>query len=228
MQGEQNWSRQRWSRIVPGEHFEHFQIKSTNSYIFCALVPLDGQLRLSGCPKLESHLWRFHPLQPNHHHFWRLSGLHQRRHDHQGCRNQASNIRVGDVNFKDEYEKTDVHVKVYFADGFKKHDSNIALIATNETIEFNDETVMPIGLPEEDFRIERRAADLAMWNDEGVLEEDVKVRESKKGCDFVDKTDDLQHCANMKTCKGSRASMVHTGRGVLLIGILGKDPSCEN
>ena len=73
MQGEQNWSRQRWSRIVPGEHFEHFQIKSTNSYIFCALVPLDGQLRLSGCPKLESHLWRFHPLQPNHHHFWRLS-----------------------------------------------------------------------------------------------------------------------------------------------------------
>ena len=159
MQGEQNWSRQRWSRIVPGEHFEHFQIKSTNSYIFCALVPLDGQLRLSGCPKLESHLWRFHPLQPNHHHFWRLSGLHQRRHDHQGCRNQASNIRVGDVNFKDEYEKTDVHVKVYFADGFKKHDSNIALIATNETIELNDETVMPIGLPEEDFRIERRAAD---------------------------------------------------------------------
>ena len=60
------------------------------------------------------------------------------------------------------------------------------MIATNETIEFNDETVMPIGLPEEDFRIERRAADLAMWNDEGVLEEDVKVRESKKGCDFVD------------------------------------------
>ena len=170
---------------------------------------------------------RFHPLRPNHHHFWRLSGLHQRRHDHQGCRNQASNIRVGDVNFKDEYEKTDVHVKVYFADGFKKHDSNIALIATNETIEFNDETVMPIGLPEEDFRIERRAADLAMWNDEGVLEEDVKVRESKKGCDFVDKTDDLQHCANMKTCKGSGASMVRR-EGPILIGILGKDPNCEN
>ena len=32
----------------------------------------------------------------------------------------------------------DDDAKVYFSDGFRKHESNVALIATNETIKFND------------------------------------------------------------------------------------------
>ena len=50
-------------------------------------------------------------------------------------------IRVGDEQFNDNDEDS----KVYFADGFRKHDFNVALIATNKTIELNGETVKVIG-----------------------------------------------------------------------------------
>jgi len=65
-------------------------------------------------------------------------------------------IRVADEDFNDDHDDDDDDeddndddddgVKVYFADGFRKHDSNVALIATNEYIEFNDETVKPLGI----------------------------------------------------------------------------------
>lgn len=50
-------------------------------------------------------------------------------------------IRVGDEQFNDNDEDS----KVYFADGFRKHEQNVALIATNETIELNGKTVKVIG-----------------------------------------------------------------------------------
>jgi len=154
-------------------------------------------------------------------------------------------IRVADEDFNDDHDDDDDHddhdddeddndddddgVKVYFADGFRKHDSNVALIATNEYIEFNDETVKPLALPQEDISYEEeihgQPADLAMWNDVGELEEDMEV-------DYFSYKKDLQHYANpMKTCKGSGASMVRRKdkESTILVGILGKaDPSCEN
>merc|ERR1712241_1223507 len=149
-------------------------------------------------------------------------------------------IRVGDEDFNDDQEQKSTEVdddddddndgvKVYFADGFRKHDSNVALIATNEYIEFNDETVKPLALPQEDISYEEeihgQPADLAMWNDGGELEEDMEV-------DYFSYKKDLQHYANpMKTCKGSGASMVRRKdkESTILVGILGKaDPSCEN
>ena len=62
-------------------------------------------------------------------------------------------IRVGDEDFDDDHDDDgdddkddDDDVKIYFADGFRKHDSNIALIATNETIEIDDKTAKQIGI----------------------------------------------------------------------------------
>ena len=50
-------------------------------------------------------------------------------------------IRVGDEDINDDDNDDDDHdddAKVYFSDGFRKHESNVALIATNEPIKFND------------------------------------------------------------------------------------------
>ena len=73
-----------------------------------------------------------------------------------------------------------------------------------------------------------------MWNNDGVLENDVEVRKSWY-CDLDHYTDgkwvlhdETKHCANMKTCKGSGAALVKN-HDKTLIGILGKaNPSCEN
>merc|ERR1712062_222362 len=129
-------------------------------------------------------------------------------------------IRVGDEEFNDN----DKDSKVYFADGFRKHDFNVALIATNQTIELNEETVEVIELPDEEQKFSSSAVDLAMWNVDGKLEEDINVKMPKKKCD-QEKTE-YQHCADMNTCKGSGASMVKDDGP--LVGILGKDPNCEN
>lgn len=62
---------------------------------------------------------------------------------------------------------------------------------------------------------------MAMWNEDGELEERSEV-------DYLMYKKDLQHYDHpMKTCKGSGASMVRR-EGPILIGILGKDPNCEN
>ena len=53
-------------------------------------------------------------------------------------------IRVGDEELEDDDD--DDNVKVYFADGFRKHDSNVALIATNKTIEFEKDKTDKIGI----------------------------------------------------------------------------------
>merc|ERR1712062_681709 len=132
-------------------------------------------------------------------------------------------IRVGDEEFNDNDEDS----KVYFADGFRKHDFNVALIATNQTIELNGETVKVIELPEEEQKFNKNmAVDLAMWNADKKLEEDKNVKMPKWHCDKTEKTPKYQLCADMNTCKGSGASMVKDDGP--LIGILGKDPSCEN
>ena len=64
-------------------------------------------------------------------------------------------IRVGVEDFNDDHDHDDdddkdddddEDVKIYFADGFRKHDSNVALIATNETIEIDDKTTKQIGI----------------------------------------------------------------------------------
>ena len=51
-------------------------------------------------------------------------------------------IRVGDEDINDDDDDDDDNddddAKVYFTDGFRKHESNVALIATNEPIKFND------------------------------------------------------------------------------------------
>ena len=64
-----------------------------------------------------------------------------------------------------------------------------------------------------------------MWNGKGELEEDVLVEY------VMYREDNQQHYANtkttMKTCRGSGASMVRKNEPIL-IGILGKDPNCEN
>merc|ERR1712241_118369 len=108
-------------------------------------------------------------------------------------------IRVGDSHFEDD------DVKVYFADGFRKHDSNVALIATNKTIEFEKDKTDKIALPEDGIsyedEIKGQEADLAMWNGKGELEEDVLVEY------VMYREDNQQHYANtkttMKTCRGS-------------------------
>merc|ERR1712062_194540 len=90
-----------------------------------------------------------------------------------------------------------------------------------------------IGLPQENARPYRQAVDLAMWNNDGELENDRKVTSSvyckadysKDG--ELDIHDETKHCADMKTCKGSGASLVKN-HDKSLIGILAKDPSCEN
>jgi len=152
-------------------------------------------------------------------------------------------IRVGDEDLNDDHEQKstevdddddddddndddddDDGVKVYFADGFRKHDSNVALIATNESIKFNDRVNL-IALPKDDIsyedEIDRKPADLAMWNDDGELEEQMEVN-------YLEYEKDDRHFVNpMKTCKGFGASMVRR-EGPILIGILGKDPNCEN
>jgi len=156
-------------------------------------------------------------------------------------------IRVGDEDINDDDndddddddddDNDDDHhdddAKVYFSDGFRKHESNVALIATNETIKFNDR-VNIIGLPQENARPYRQAVDLAMWNSDGELENDRKVTSSvyckvdynKDG--KLDIHDETKHCAEMKTCKGSGAALVKN-HDKTLIGILGKaNPSCEN
>jgi len=130
-------------------------------------------------------------------------------------------IRVGDEDINDDDDDDDA--KVYFTDGFRKHESNVALIATNEPIKFNDR-VNIIGLPEENSPPYNQAVDLAMWNNDGVLENDMEVRRSWY-CKVDD--DETKHCADMKTCKGSGASLVKN-HDKSLIGILAKDPSCEN
>jgi len=128
-------------------------------------------------------------------------------------------IRVGDEEFEDDDD--DDNVKVYFADGFRKHDSNVALIATNEFITFNDR-VGQLALPEEDEYVQNKAANLAMWNDDGELEEDDRVKRFMYG-------KDIHHYDNpLKTCRGFGASMVMAMEPAILIGILGKDPNCEN
>ena len=65
-----------------------------------------------------------------------------------------------------------------------------------------------------------------MWNADGKLEEDKNVKMPKWHCDKTEKTPKYQLCADMNTCKGSGASMVKDDGP--LVGILGKDPSCEN
>ena len=61
-----------------------------------------------------------------------------------------------------------------------------------------------------------------MWNADGKLEEDKNVKMPK----CLEKPPKYQLCADMNTCKGSGASMVKDDGP--LVGILGKDPSCEN
>jgi len=143
-------------------------------------------------------------------------------------------IRVGDEDFNNDHDDDsdedddknddDDDVKFYFADGFRKHESNVALIATNESMT----RVNSIGLPEEDIsyekEIHKQPADLAMWNEDGELEERSEV-------DLLWYRGDHQNYAYaMKTCRGKGASMIRTmeGKPVILIGILGKDPTCEN
>ena len=70
------------------------------------------------------------------------------------------------------------------------------------------------------------AVDLAMWNADGKLEEDKNVKMPKWHCDKTKKAQ-YQLCVDMKTCRGSGASMVEDDGP--LVGILGKkDTSCEN
>ena len=64
-----------------------------------------------------------------------------------------------------------------------------------------------------------------MWNADGKLEEDENVKMPKWHCDKTKKAQ-YQLCVDMKTCRGSGASMVKDDGP--LVGILGKDPSCEN
>ena len=86
-----------------------------------------------------------------------------------------------------------------------------------------------IALPKDDIsyidEIRGQFADLAMWNEDGELEERSEV-------DYLMYKKDLQHYDHpMKTCKGSGASMVRRKdkESTILVGILGKaDPSCEN
>ena len=61
-----------------------------------------------------------------------------------------------------------------------------------------------------------------MWNDDGELEEDDRVKRFMYG-------KDIHHYDNqLKTCRGFGASMVMAMEPAILIGILGKDPNCEN
>ena len=62
-----------------------------------------------------------------------------------------------------------------------------------------------------------------MWNADGKLEEDKNVKMPK----CLEKPPKYQLCADMNTCKGSGAPMVKDD-GKILVGILVKDPSCEN
>ena len=86
-----------------------------------------------------------------------------------------------------------------------------------------------IALPKDDIsyedEIEREPADLAMWNDDGELEEQMEVN-------YLEYEKNNQHFVNpMKTCNGFGASMVRrNGRmETILVGILGKAHfSCEN